>query len=283
MPPSARDFVPPIVVSMARRMRGHGPRRRYASHAAALADCTQDAYENDELVRVIAEKTRRHRDALAAGAAAPPIDPTNAFGLAVLGRAALGRQHVRVVDFGGACGAHYFVARRFMPPHLALQWTVVETPAMVAAARSLATDELSFSDDLDAASRVAPVDLLWSSGTLQCVDAPRTWLDRLLAVGARDVLFGRIGLNDADTDVVTVHESMLSWNGIGPLPEGFTDRAVRYPFTFMSRSAFERAVAREHEVVATFADASGMFPVEGCPIVGFGLLAHRRGTETPAP
>lgn len=242
---------------LARRiLRRLNPPRQYASYAEALARC--DGYEDADIVGTVYAKTVANRSL--------PLTPTNAFTLLSL---LVGR---RVLDFGGACGIEYFNARRLIPAWHKLDWTVVETPAMVAKAVTLANDELHFASSLDGLA----ADVVHTSGTLQCVDDPLGYLRRLLAVDAEHIVFNRLGLSTG-AEVVTVHESMLSWNGPGPMPAGIPDRIVRYPFVFPSKADFMALLNERYEVVATFSDDSGIFQVRGAPpIVGGGMVVRRK-------
>jgi len=150
---------------------------------------------------------------------------------------------------------------------------VVETPTMVKYAKELETDELSFYDNFaEAIKKLNNVDLLHTSGTLQCVDNPQKYLSEILNCNAQWILFNKLGLNKLDRDVITIHSSKLSWNGIGNLPEGYTDRWVKYPFNFPAESKFLAAVEKKYSLVARFNDLSGMYAVDGEEIVGYGLL-----------
>lgn len=242
---------------LARILRRLKPKpRRYATYAEALDQC--DGYESADIVRTVYAKTVANRSL--------PLTSTNAFTLLSL---LMGR---RVIDFGGACGIEYFNARRLAPPWLKLDWTVVETPAMAAKASSLANGELRFASSLDGLT----AEVVHTSGTLQCVDDPLAHLRRLMDVGAEHIVFNRLGLSTGD-QVVSVHESMLSWNGPGPMPEGIPDRVVRYPFVFPSKAEFMAVLDERYEVAATFADDSGIFQVRGAPqIVGGGMVARMR-------
>jgi hypothetical protein len=117
---------------------------------------------------------------------------------------------------------------------------------------------------------------LHTSGALQYVRDPRRCLSTLVSSGARRMLFNRLGLTKGPRDVIGVQESWLSWNGPGDLPRGFQDRKVRYPFTFMPESTFYDVVRKNYDVVMSFDDPSGIFPVNDEPIIGLGLLARLR-------
>lgn len=244
-------------MNIARRIvRRLVPRPQFASYAEALARC--DGYESADIVGTVYAKTVANR--------ALPLTSTNAFTLLSL---LVGGG--RVLDFGGACGAEYFNARRLVPASRRLEWTVVETPAMVARAAPLANDELRFVTSLAGQQP----DVVHSSGTLQCVDDPLGYLRQLVDLGAEHIVLNRLGLSLGD-QVVAIHDSMLSWNGPGPMPAGMPDRLVRYPFVFPSRDAFMGILTQRYDVVATFADDSGIFPVRGARVAGGGLIARLR-------
>jgi putative methyltransferase (TIGR04325 family) len=270
-----RDFVPPIAVAVARRFFVHSGRKQYATYGEALADCTERGYENVDIVNVVLEKTKRYRDSVFQKREPLHLSATSAYSLCSL-LGFIESQEINVIDFGGACGAHYFLARAVLPSSCKLRWLVIETPEMAQRAKAvLSTDELSFSSSLsDAAASVQRIDLLHTSGTLQYVDKPCDYLRTLVAVSASHILINRLGLTKGNHDVITVQESWLSWNGPGPMPDGIPDRKVRYPYTFLRESTFYDAIRENYDIVMTFDDPSGTFPVDDEPIVGVGLLAR---------
>ena len=275
------DFFPPIAVKIARKLVRSSMRRpeQYASYADALAHCTQNGYGNSDIVNVVLEKTKLYQKKLLAGET-NHINATSAYSLCSL-LASIDSQELNVLDFGGACGAHYFLARAVIPSSIKLNWVVVETPEMAAVGNILSTDELCFTADLgEALSFMKRVDLIHTSGTLQCVDTPFKYLHQLVSTNASHILFNRLGLTEGDHDVITVHESWLSWNGPGPMPDGFSDQVVRYPFCFPRKSTFYDILKQRYDVVMTFDDPSGIYPVGSEPIVGVGVLARLRHRES---
>ena len=269
-----RDFVPPIAIPLARKVFSarHYLRRTYTSYEAALADCAGRGYEDSDLIAVVRHKTQAYRDALGSAL----LTPDDACSLCAL-LASIQSPEIHVLDFGGACGVHYFLARAVLPLSYALRWFVVETPAMAKAGASLATAELMFSSDLrHAAESLGRVDLLHISGSLQYASDPRRFLGQLLALRATHIVFNRLGLSRGPQDVVVVQESQLSENGPGPMPGGLRDRTVRYPATYLQESAFYDALRQNYEVILTFEESSGVFRIAQQPIIVRGLLARRK-------
>jgi hypothetical protein len=148
---------------------------------------------------------------------------------------------------------------------------------MVEKAHILASDELSFSSDLiKSAISLEQIDLLHTSGALQCVDSPYDYLQKLISTSASHILFNRLGLTKGASEVIAIHESWISWNGPGPMPNGLADRKVRYPFVFPRESVFMEILSAQCDTIMTFGDSSGIFPVDDEPIIGLGLLVRRR-------
>jgi putative methyltransferase (TIGR04325 family) len=278
-----KEFIPPILLKLVRKKTVETPiensHQIFSHYQDALKMCTTDAYEEQELIEVIFKKTKRFSENLKSEIIL--VSETAAYSLlsAINPIIESKTNQINVLDFGGACGAHYFHLRSLIGKDLKLNWVVVETPTMVKYAKELETDELSFFDNFsDAINKLGKVDLLHTSGTLQCVDNPQRYLDEVLKCNAKWILFNRLGLNKFDRDIVTIHSSKLSWNGIGELPEGYTDRWIKYPFNFPSETKFLKTIEEKYSIVAKFNDLSGMYAIDGEEIVGYGLLCkHKTG------
>src|SRR5262249_48653388 len=120
--------------------------RAFPSYDAAAAVAT---YDNAALTEVVAAKTERYRQAISHDGEPPNLTPRDmSLGLVLL-RTARQRDKLTVIDIGGACGTHYFLAKRLFGPAVWLNWRVVETQAMAEAGRQrFQSPELSFFNDL---------------------------------------------------------------------------------------------------------------------------------------
>ncbi len=184
---------------------------------------------------------------------------------------------VNVLDFGGACGAHYLETRKGLPASIKLNWVVVETPVMVKYGQQLSSNELSFeSDILKAIEKLGAIDLLYTSGTIQCIDKPFDYLEMISTSQAKYIFFNRLGLALGNRNLVLVHESMLSWNGIGSLPNGYTDKWIKYPFQFIRKPEFETIINKNYKALFDCADSSGIFPVNDEKLEGKGILYQHK-------
>jgi putative methyltransferase (TIGR04325 family) len=250
--------------------------QKYESFSEALLYCTDQAYEEKELTEVISLKTSAFANDLKKSVI--PVWDVASYSLlsVVLSIIRKGSDEIKVLDFGGACGAHYFHIRALLPKEIRISWCVVETVGMVDFAKTHQNDELSFCSTLsNAISILGQPDLVHSSGTLQCVPDPYDCLNSLIETGAEHLFLSRLALNKHDRDVITIHTSHLSSNGIGPLPDGFTDKEIRYPFYFPSEEKFMNALLKKYTIIARTKDTSGMYPVDGEDITGYGLFCKR--------
>lgn len=245
----------------------------YSSYEEAARNCSSTPYQEEELIQVILLKTKNFIKKLETETI--PIWPTSAYSKLSIINPIIesNKEKLNVIDFGGACGAHYFHLRHIISKKIKFNWVVVETPMMVQYAKELSNEELSFSDNLEEAIKEMPeIDLLHTSGTLQCVDHPYKYLSIILNSGAKWILFNRMGLNKSESDVITILRTKLSWNGIGELPEGFTDKWISYPFTYVSEKNFLNEVDKNYKIVAKFEESSGSHKVNKIETVGYGLL-----------
>ncbi len=198
-----------------------------------------DGYENDVLVETILRKTVALRDAARIDdvVVGETLLPTL---LAV--EAAKSAEPLRVFDFGGAAGFHYFAAKQADPSYR-LRWAVAETAAMARAASTLANEELQFFADADRAlDWLGGLNLFHSNSAIHYVPEPEPMVERLAGLMAPVMLWARIFLGDRREKFL--QKSRLADNGPGPLPAGITDREVTYPATRLARDDFFAVHAR---------------------------------------
>ncbi|MEA2979506.1 MAG: hypothetical protein QOF09_1329 [Alphaproteobacteria bacterium] len=198
----------------------------YPSFQAALAVCG-DGYNADDLADVVAFMTmavpvNKH-------AFAPEQALNSILAVAMAGTGISGRP-LTVLDFGGACGFHYF---RVSPTvNMPLKWAIVETSAMAERAAKTGQGKFAAYTDLaEAAKSLGQIDLVHASGSIQFVPKPIATLRDLAALQPRYISIARFPLW-LDREIVGIQESPLSGNGWGPMPPNIPDRDVKYPVTF---------------------------------------------------
>ena len=239
------------------------PRAKAYATWEEASKASLQSYDSQKLARLVKYKTEAMRQTPAAYG----VLVGDLALLAAIARLLSNRRSLKVIDFGGACGAHFFLAKAIYPD-VSFEWRVVETEVMVSEARSLQTAELSFFSRLDAASGGFEPDLVHTSGTLQCLSNPYITLQQLVDIGAKSLLLNRLGMSETDAPVFTVHRHNMSLNGRGPVPLDFIDEICSCPFQFPSRVQIEAMFSKRYKLMLKAEDQSGLFEVRGARLQG---------------
>lgn len=244
----------------------------YPDYESALKQISEASYQDPELCNMIAEKTRIYRDKLTGTRS--DMNTTQSFLLSVIQRILIEKQvhTLNVLDLGGACGAHYFEIKRLIPKNASLKWIVIETPAMVKAAKMIKmdTNELSFISDLSHID-LKP-HLIHSSSTLQYVEKPYEVIRQLKGLESEWLFFNRMMFNTGSKDLVTIQQSQMADNGPGPIPQGFQNKLIRYPHTNLSYTNFLTAFEPEYKPEWIFDEPSGNINKGEMSFIGKGML-----------
>jgi len=237
---------------------------------------TLNAYQNKELCDVVAKKTlKKIKSFEKEGFKA---NSSNIFLPAAICKVfyETGKKKLNIVDFGGACGLHFFETKTFFKDFLNVDWIVVETAQMIKSAKEagIKNDGLFFESDFSNTGKRS--DLLFSSGALQCVENPYELLCEMIKLEPLYILLNRMSLNEKDYEIVTVQKSRLSENGPGELPEGYADKIVKYPQTNISINKFLNIIQSDYNVEWEFDDDSGVHKIPGENIIGKGYLFKRK-------
>jgi putative methyltransferase (TIGR04325 family) len=270
---SLKEFIPPIFNRWVKKALKLGDNKEYKSYSNAIEACTSDAYLNVELCSMIADKTLIHARNL--NERPFVLNPTNVFLLSAINQYIIdfSIRDLTILDFGGACGAHYFDIRRFIPKDVSLKWYVVETEQMVKSAyeKEISNTELVFVSSLKDIK--TNINLIHSSCALHYVPDPYKIISELINVNAEWILFNRMMFNENDRDFVTVQKSFLSSNGPGKLPEGYNDRILSYPHTTLSFQRFNSCfISNDYDLDWIFDELSGSYQIKNEKIIGKGML-----------
>lgn len=269
-----KGTVPPLIRDALVAYRNRRQWKSYPDFESAMRDCPGGAYQDEELVRTVIAKEQAFNERMKSD---PVLDLGAARTLVGVSFAACG-DSLNVLDFGGAGGHHYTMARTAFPRIRTWRWNVVETPAMVLAARRFENGELRFFDSIEAAAGdLGRIDLVFASGVLQYCQSPLEVLRSLLGLGARTVFVTRTGLHAGEGRLITVQRSDLRSNGIGPLPPGFRNRPVFYPAVFESKAEFEGVLREHYDIRLSLREDMRAYFVRGVPIDMFGYLCTLKG------
>jgi putative methyltransferase (TIGR04325 family) len=226
--------------------------REYESFESALRD--SNSYEDPRLIEVVKEKTRRYKETLASEHR-PSIQTRqtvqNMFVLSYVEP----HRPLNVLEVGGACGAGYFEAKSMLPDRIH-QWSIAETPAMVAAGKSIADDQnLSFHSDIaSAANRLETRDLAIAQGVLQYAGNPLQMLSDLFALELSYVYVTRTAVANVAAPIFTRQETDLAAHGPGKLanaPNGTSSQ----PMTLVSCDAITSAVPANYKIIFKFEES----------------------------
>lgn len=112
----------------------------------------------------------------------------------VCGTVAADRGRLRVVDFGGGAGTGFIQLRGAIPSQVAIDYEVIDLPAVCAAGRELFADDgrVTFSTQVRAGA--PPPDVVYANSVLQYVDDYQGTLRTLAGLGAEYLLLSRTAL-----------------------------------------------------------------------------------------
>lgn len=250
-------------------------KKTYSSYDDALQDCLYTGYKDEDLAKMVYRKTELLKENLSRGSDIKThITGSMNILVSVLKDFCA---EACVLDFGGACGAHYFIIKKILGPNYRINWAVVETKMMCKYGKELENGELRFFDNIEAAKlHIHNVDVINVSGSLQYTTEPYGFLNSLLEADSKFILFSRMCFTAGNKDIVTIQKSMLSMHGNGKLPRGFRDKEIRCPFTAIQKSKFDHLLRSKYEYLKIFEDNSGLIRMDNEPIFGSGLLCKHK-------
>lgn len=271
------DFIPPFLSRSLMKMlssKAISPSSKFfLTYGEALIACSGAGYEEFELVETVFEKTKLIKDQMLNGNL-PLSDAMTQSILAVFTALRAGEKRLRVVDFGGACGTHYFMVRPFIPLDVQLDWVVVETAAMVEKARFFETSELQFCNSLvEAKEKLKTIDFVHSSGALQYIPNPEFAIQEFVNFQPNYIFLNRLALSSGQI-IITLQETLLSANGPGPLPGYLVDKLCRYPVTYFPINQLEEMVSRNYQMKFRLAETKALIGEKEI-IVDTGMLLER--------
>ena len=151
----------------------------------------------------------------------------------VLGRAAAGRSHLSVLDWGGGLG-HYYVYARELQPQLTIDYVVKDLPIFCESGRSLLPDVTFVADD-SALSR--QYDLVFASSSIHYSNKFYDTIARVAQSASRWLMITRLPCVTNNGDFVVVQR---------PISRGYL---TEYPCWFVNRDRFISFVQQQHFVL----------------------------------
>jgi putative methyltransferase (TIGR04325 family) len=245
----------------------------FPDFASALAECG-DGYNDSDIAKVITFKTAEMKDGIGM---LWPEQLTNTILAVGIAGANLTQRPLRVLDFGGGCGVHYFAVKSaFVAP---LHWAIVESRIMVNNAKAISAGQFEAYDQITAAvSALGCVDLVHASSTIQYVPEPTASLDALIGLGAPYFMLARFPIW-TEQPIVGVQTTTLESNGIGPMPPDVSNRTVKYPITFLNIDDVMAKFEKAYRLVLALPSPSSEYKVRGERIAGTTLIFRRNTSD----
>lgn len=145
---------------------------------------------------------------------------------------------LRVLDFGGALGSHYFQNKEFLKPVEIEDWTVVEQEHYVNAGNEKIADNiLHFANSIE---DVQNSNVLILSSVLQYLPNPYEWLEKFINKGTDYIIVDRIAFSLEKRDRLTLQV----------VPPSIYD--AKYPAWFLNEKKFLSYFENKYELIADF-------------------------------
>jgi putative methyltransferase (TIGR04325 family) len=242
----------------------------FPDFASALAACGP-GYDNTVIADVIAYKTGLTVDPRQFA----PEQAMNSILAVGIAAADITERPLRVLDFGGGCGFHFFRVNAVLRPQL--RWAIVETRTMAERAEKVAQGRFEvFTDVTGAVAALGRVDLVHASSAIQYVPDPLGTLKALAALRAPYLMLARFPVWGRN-QLVGVQTSPLAANGIGPMPPTIADRQIRYPITFVNFDEIMRIMS-SYEIAMAMHSPSSNYTVLGQPVQGISIIFRSAST-----
>jgi len=230
----------------------------YPDYKSAAAACGR-GYEEHDIAKVVAFKTTHYF--VQDGPLFFQEQAVNTMVAVGISASDLLVRPLHVLDFGGGCGTHYFTAKRVF--NAAMHWAVVETPTMAAQAREIANGQFEVYETLErAAASLGRIDLVHTSGAIQFAPDPMATLDALIELRASYLMLARFPVWPGP-QLIGIQPSLLSANGLGPMPTYISDRQVRYPITFLNIDMTMARFKQNYDLIVSLPAPSGSYTVRG--------------------
>jgi putative methyltransferase (TIGR04325 family) len=147
---------------------------------------------------------------------------------------------LKVLDFGGALGSHYFQNKKFLQPIKIKKWTVVEQKHYIDVGnKKIADGILSFAYSIE---DVNNADVLILSAVLQYFPNPYEWLEKFIAKKIPYIVLDRTAFSTEGRDRLTLQKVP---------PEIYE---AQYPAWFLDKSKVFSVIQKEYELIAEFQD-----------------------------
>jgi putative methyltransferase (TIGR04325 family) len=242
----------------------------FSTFEAALA-ASGAGYNAHDIADVIAYKTSLPFDPRQIA----PEQALNSLIAVGMSAAEIANRPLRVLDFGGGCGFHYFRVRSAV--RFALDWALVETPTMAERAAKVANGAFGVYSAVEQATQAhgKEMHLIHASSAIQYVPDPLETLKSLADLNAPFFALLRFPMWNVQS-TICLQRSRLAGNGIGPMPPNIADREIAYPVTFVNFDEVLR-IFSQYEIALSMLSPSSNYEFRGQLVRGVSLILRRKG------
>ncbi len=179
--------------------------------------------------------------------------------------AALNKNRLSVLDFGGSLGSSYYQNKAFLADLDELRWSVVEQDVFVRCGKDyFETKNLKFYIDVETCRNQQKPDVIILSGVLQYLKHPYQFIDSVLAKQFEHIIIDRTSFLLTDEDRLTIQK----------VPPKIYKAS--YPAWFLSINKFKRLFRNEYNFLFEF-DALGNSNIAKSAFKGFILSRKKSG------
>ncbi|MBB6500057.1 methyltransferase, TIGR04325 family [Pedobacter cryoconitis] len=159
----------------------------------------------------------------------------------LLRSASLLQRPIHVLDFGGSLGSTYYQARNLTGPEICSSWNIVEQEHYVTTGKKHFEDDyLKFYNSIDDCLQDKKIDLVLLSSSVQYLEAPHAFLEKLAAYNFDFIVFDRTAFHHGKQDRLTLQ--------IVP-PEIYK---ASYPAWFFQEEAFLKHYHQTYRTICEF-------------------------------
>jgi len=159
----------------------------------------------------------------------------------LLHSAAIKGKPLNILDFGGSLGSTYFQIKEFLTPHVCLSWNVIEQSHYVESGKANFEDEqLKFYHSIDSCLKDKSIDFVLVSSSVQYLEEPHVFLEKLAAYHFDFILFDRTPFHHEVNDRLTLQH----------VPPDIYEAS--YPSWFFNEEKFLNHFYEKYNVVTDF-------------------------------
>ena len=260
--------MPPIMTSLLRQVTA-GRARKYKSFQEALADCHNLGYADADIARQVVDRTNKLVSEKFKNHKLSESD----MRIILMALCASQDRTIRVLDFGGGAGYHYFLFKAWCHSTTKVDWLVIETAPMVEKSQEMGNPELIFTTQIPT-NKDNCFDLVVVASSLQYTSDPIATLQQLIDLKSEFLCITRMPMLLHDDQIITIQTSTLSAHGPGNFEQAIQNRKVHTPITFLPKQKLIEALEYKYGSFQITQDAKSSFQFRGKEIPAFGIICR---------